>query len=105
MDKLIVHLEFGKILTIISLVSILLTSLMYFIFKKDAKYDSVRYIPGFMFILVGIYNLFRLGIKIPDPNEFNRVLITVIFMTAGFVGILTGLIIGIITKGKKTKKH
>lgn len=104
MDKLAVHLEFGKILVIVAIISIILTSLMYFIFRKHSKYNLVKYIPGLIFTGLGVYNLLTIGISLPDTNEFNRVLMTLVFMVAGLIGIFTGLIIGVITKDKKTKK-
>lgn len=100
MEKLVVHLEFGKILGIVSIISILITYIIHFIFRKDFKYKLVKYAPGFILILIGIYNLFNLGIDLPDTNEFNRVLATVIFLVAGFIGLFTGLIIGVINKDK-----
>lgn len=104
LEKLAVHLEFGKILVIIALVSILLTCFMYFIVRKHPKYKMVKYIPGFIFTAVGVYNLLNIGINLPDINEFQMVLATVIFIIAGLVGLFTGLIIGIIKKEKKVKK-
>ncbi|HZK33298.1 MAG TPA: hypothetical protein VFC60_02250 [Tissierellaceae bacterium] len=104
LEKLAVHLEFGKILIIIAIVSILLTCLMYFIVRKNPKYKLVKYIPGFIFTLIGGYNLFNMGINLPETDEFNMFLLTIIFIVAGLVGLLTGLIIGIVTKEKKVKK-
>lgn len=102
LQSLAVHLEFGKILTIISIVSILLTYLIHFIFRKYPKYRLAKYSPGFIFTLVGGYSLFSLGISLPEAHEFNMLLITIIFIVAGLVGMFTGLIIGVVNKEKKT---
>ena len=104
LEQLVVHLEFGKVLIIIALVSILLTCLMYFIVRKNPKYKLVKYIPGFIFTIVGGYNLFNIGINLPDTEDFYMVLATIIFIVAGLIGLLTGLIIGIVKKEKKVKK-
>lgn len=104
LDKLIVHLEFGKILIIVSIASILLTCLMYFIVRKHPKYKLVKYIPGFIFTLIGAYNLLNIGMNLPDTEDFYILLATTIFIVAGLIGLFTGLIIGIIKKEKKVKK-
>lgn len=101
LQKLSVHLEFGKVLIIIAIISILLTCLMHFIFRKNLKYKLVKYIPGFILTLIGVYNLFSVGINLPDINEFNMLLATIIFIIAGLIGLFTGLIIGVINKDKK----
>lgn len=101
LEKLAVHLEFGKILIIIAMISILLTCLIYFIVRKHPKYNLVKYIPGFVFTLIGVYNLFNVGLRLPDTDEFNLVLVTIIFIIAGLVGLFTGLIIGVVNKDKK----
>lgn len=104
LEKLAVHLEFGKILIIIALMSILITCLTYFIVRKNPKYKLVKYIPGFIFTLIGGYNLFNMGVRLPETDEFNIFLLTIIFIVAGLIGLFTGLIIGVITKEKKVKK-
>ena len=104
LEKLAVHLEFGKILIIIALISILLTCLMYYIVRKNPKYKLVKYIPGFVFTIVGGYNLFNIGIHLPNTEDFYMILATIIFIVAGLIGLLTGLIIGIVKKEKKIKK-
>lgn len=101
MEDLIVHLEFAKILGLVSLIAILITISVYYIFRKQRKYRLLKYIPGFVLILIGVLNLINLGIKIPGVNEFNKVLIIVISIVTGFIALFTGLIIGIINKGRK----
>ncbi len=102
---LAVHLEFGKLIVIIALTSILITYLIHFILRKNPKYKLVKYIPGFIFTLIGVYNLFNIGISLPDINEFNMLLATILFIIAGLIGMLTGLIIGIIVKDKDQIKN
>lgn len=101
MQDLIVHLEFAKILGLVTLISILVTVIVYYIFRNQIKYRLLKYIPGFIFILIGIFNLMSLGIELPGINEFNKILIIVISMVGGFISLFTGLIIGVINKEKK----
>jgi len=97
-DDLIVHLEFAKILGLVAVISILLTSIVYIIFRKQPKYRLLKYIPGLIFILIGIYNIVNLGIELPGVNEFDKVLIIVISIVGGCISLFTGLIIGVIMK-------
>jgi hypothetical protein len=101
MDDLIVHLEFAKVLGLVALIAILITVLVYYIFRKQRKYRLLKYIPGLILILIGIYNLINLGIDLPGINEFNKVLVIVISGVGGVIALSTGLIIGIINKGRK----
>lgn len=101
MDDLVVHLEFAKILGLVALISVLITVLVYYIFRKQRKYRLLKYIPGFLMVLIGIYNLINLGIGLPGINEFNKVLIIVISLVGGLIALSTGLIIGIVNKGRK----
>lgn len=101
MENLKGHLEFGKILAMVCFIAILITVLIYFVFKKDSKYRLVKYIPGAILVGIGAFNLFNLGIDLPGISEFNKVLIIVISMVAGFISLSTGLIIGIINKGRR----
>lgn len=101
MEELKVHLEFGKIIAAVCLMAIIITILIYFIFRKERKYRLLKYIPGLILVGIGLFNLFYLGIDLPGINEFNKVLIIVISLVSGFISLFTGLIIGIINKGKK----
>ncbi len=101
MEDMVVHLEFAKILAIVVLISILFTVLVYYIFRKQRKYRFLKYIPGFILILIGMYNLMNLGINLPGINEFSKILIIVTSVVGGFISLSTGLIIGIINKGRK----
>lgn len=101
MDALRVHLGFAKILGTVCLIAIVITILIYYIFRKEEKYRLIKYIPGLILILIGLFNLFNLGIELPGINEFNKVLIMVTSMVGGFISLSTGLIIGIINKGRR----
>lgn len=100
MDSLKVHLGFGRTLAIVCLIAVGLTIFIYFIFRKEKKYRLLKYLPGLILILIGFFNLFDLGIDLPGIDEFNKVLIMVASMVGGFVSLATGLIIGIINKGR-----
>lgn len=97
MEELLVHLEFGKTLGIVALATIVATITIYFIFRKGR---IAKYIPGLIFILIGLYNLYNIGTETSLLDNANTLFLIVITMISGFIGISTGLIIGIITKGR-----
>ena len=70
----------------------------YLISKKNR---AIKYIPGFILILIGIYNLFYVGVDSSTLGDVNRLLVVVTTMIAGFIGLSTGLIIGIFKKGRE----
>ncbi|MCQ4924223.1 hypothetical protein NE686_14065 [Tissierella carlieri] len=98
MEELIIHLEFAKILGAFALGAIVITFITYLISKKNR---TIKYIPGFILILIGIYNLFYVGADSPTLEDVNRLLVVVTTMIAGFIGLSTGLIIGIFKKGRE----
>lgn len=98
MEEFIVHLEFAKTLGIVSVIAILFTLIVYLIFKNNRV---VKYIPGLIFILIGLYNLFYLGSESTTIDEVNMIFIIIVALISGFVGLATGLIIGIIKKNKE----
>lgn len=98
MDEFIIHLEFAKTLGIVAIIAIILTLIIYLVFKNN---KAVKYIPGLIFILIGLYNLFYLGRESSTVDGVNRIFIILVTMIGGFVGLSTGLIIGIIKKGKE----
>ena len=53
MEEFIVHLEFAKILGIAATIAIIATLITYLIFRNNRV---VKYIPGLMIILIGLYN-------------------------------------------------
>ncbi|WP_353096469.1 hypothetical protein [Tissierella praeacuta] len=98
MKELIVHLEFAKILGVFILGAIIITSVTYLIFRKNR---FIKYIPGFILMIIGIYNLFYIGKDSFTLDGVNRLFIIMITMVAGFVGVSTGLVIGIFKKGRE----
>lgn len=98
MGEFIVHLEFAKILGIAAIIAIIFTLIMYLVFRNNRV---VKYIPGLIFIVIGLYNLFYLGKESSTVEGVNRVLIILVAMVAGFIGLSTGLIIGIFKKGRE----
>ena len=98
MEMLIEHMEFAKILGFAVVGVILFTVIIHFVFKKNRV---IRYIPGLIFIIIGLYNLFYVGNESSTIDDLNKLLIVIISMISGFVGISTGLIIGVFRKGKE----
>lgn len=101
MKELLAHLEFAKILFIVSLIAILITGIVYYVFKDQEEHRLFKYIPGLIFIVIGMLILLTMGFGMPEIDEFNKVLIVVTSMVGGFVAWGTGLIIGIFTKTKE----
>lgn len=99
MDELLTHLEFAKILGIFSIGTIIITLIFYLIAKKNRIF---KYIPGIILFIFGVYNLFSLGQDNSSIESFYRLHMVLIAMISGFVGLSTGLIIGVIVKGKNS---
>lgn len=97
MKELVIHLEFAKILGIFSMLSIVVTIIAFFLAGKSR---TVKYIPGILLIVFGLYNLIYLGGDSLGGEEFNRLYMVMIGMISGILGLFTGLIIGVITKVK-----
>lgn len=93
-----IHLKFAKMLGGLSLAVIFITSITYFIFKKSR---FIKYLPGFILFIIGLYNLYFLGADSYSANDINRLLIATMGMVTGIVGLSTGLIIGVYKKGRE----
>lgn len=98
MEELLMHLEFAKILGIFSLLAILATIIVFFISSRSR---IIKYIPGLLLMIFGLYNLVFLGREFSTSEGFNRIYFAVIGFISGFLGLAMGLIIGIIKKEKK----
>lgn len=97
MKDIIVHLEFAKILALVCFIVVIFTVVLFLIAKN---YRIIKYIPGFILIIVGIYNLFYLGQDSTTVDGINRLYMIIISMISGLIGLSSGLIIGIIKKEK-----
>lgn len=101
MEELLQHLEYGKILTYFSLAAIILTYITHLIFRK---YKFVKYIPGLIFMFVGLYYLYNVGTDFTTSDSLNSILIFMVGFATGIIGMLSALIIGVFNKEKKVKK-
>lgn len=97
MKDFIVHLEFAKILALVCFIVVIFTVVLFLIVKNNR---IIKYIPGFILIIVGIYNLFYLGQDSTTVDGINRLYMIIISMISGLIGLSSGLIIGIIKKEK-----
>lgn len=97
MKDIIVHLEFAKILALVCFIVVIFTVVLFLIVKNNR---IIKYIPGFILIIVGIYNLFYLGQDSTTVDGINRLYMIIISMISGLIGLSSGLIIGIIKKEK-----
>lgn len=103
LDELLTYVSDSMIILYVSLGVILLTIVTHFIFKKYSRY--IKYIPGTIIILIGIFNLFGVLDSLVENESLNALMTFVIFVVSGFVGIFTGLILGVYEKPmKKIKK-
>lgn len=98
MEEFIGHLEFAKILGIVAIITITLTIITFLVFRSNRV---VKYLPGIILILIGLYNLLYLDRQSSTINGINKIFIILVTMIGGFIGLSTGLIIGIIKKGKE----
>jgi hypothetical protein len=101
MDELLKYLANGKIVVYVSLACIAITTVMHLIFRKIR---FVKYIPGFVFVLVGIFNLSLAFSSLGQTISLNYFSLSVVLLVGGLVGMLSALIIGVYNKPKKTKK-
>ena len=101
MKELFRHLEYGKILIYFSLAAIILTYLTHLIFKK---HKFVKYIPGLIFMFVGLYFLYDAGTDFTTSDSLNGILFFMVGFIAGIIGMLSALIIGVFNKESKEKR-
>ena len=97
MQEFIMHLDYGKKLGGFSIAIILITVVTYLIFKKNR---FIKYLPGLVLFIIGLYNLFFLEKDSYSINELNRISIAAMACITGVVGLSTGLIIGVWKKGR-----
>lgn len=101
MEELMLHLKNARTLVYVSLAAIVLTFATHLIF---AKYRFVKYIPGFILIIIGLYNIYKASSDFTSPDSLNPILIFLICFLGGIIGLFSGLIIGIYNKPKRVRK-
>lgn len=89
----------GELTTLPLMVSVVIaiTILLYLIVNR-IRY--LRYIPGLIFMALGLYNLYSGYKSVVTPQGLDHMWQFVIFFVSGFCGFCTALIIGVITKGR-----
>lgn len=97
MKDLLNHLEYTKLFLIITVGMIALTYLVHIMFRKKR---IVKYLPGLISIIIGIYGFLTIDAKVIFLDDINNMTIFAIGISVGFIGILVGLIIGIFNKDK-----
>lgn len=101
MDEVFKYLGNGKIVIYVSLACIAITAVINMIFRNIR---FIKYIPGFLFIIVGSFNLFLAFNTFGEPESLNNLSLSVVLLVGGLVGILSALIIGVYKKPIKSKK-
>ncbi len=102
MKDLLNHLEYAKLFILISVGMIALTFLVHILFWKKRM---IKFIPGLIFICIAIYAIITIDGKIIFLDDINNFTVFIMGLGVGFVGIFTGLIIGIFSKGKTIKSE
>ena len=98
MEELAIHLGYAKILGGVSLISIFLTTVIYLVFKGN-RY--MKYLPGIILLIIGLYNLYSLVTSSDYSDGVTRLLMATMGIVTGIVGLSTGLIIGVYIKGRE----
>ena len=102
MEEFLVHLDSGKAFIYVSLAAVVITLITNFIFKGN---KFVKYIPGIIFIVVGLYSLYQMNGDFTSSDSISNLLLFLICFVGGTIGLLVGLIIGIYKKPKRIKKN
>lgn len=79
-----------------------LTLVTYFLFKKIR---ILKYLPGFIVLFIGLYNLNSVLDVLTAESSLPVLLLAVIGVVAGLVGMLFALAIGIFAKPEKKRKR
>jgi len=79
-----------------------LTLVTFFLFKKIRV---LKYLPGFVVLLIGLYNLNSVLDVLTAESSLPVLLLAVIGVVAGLVGMLFALVIGIIAKPVKKRRR
>lgn len=79
-----------------------LTLVTYLLFKKIR---ILKYLPGFIVLLIGLYNLNSVLDVLTAESSLPVLLLAVIGVVAGLVGMLFALVIGIVAKPVKKRRR
>ncbi|WFA09420.1 cytochrome C biosynthesis protein [Tissierella sp. Yu-01] len=101
MDDLLKHLDNWEIILYVSLACIGLTILAGLVFKK---HRYVKYIPGLLFIVIGIFNLYTVLGALTETQSINNISLFILLVAGGVIGLLMALIIGIYRKPTRVKQ-
>ena len=101
MEDLLKHLENWEIILYVSLACIGLTIIADILFKK---HRYVKYIPGLIFIIIGVFNIYLVLDALTETQSIKNISLFILLVAGGIIGILTALIIGIYKKPIKVKQ-
>ncbi|MBC8589555.1 hypothetical protein [Wansuia hejianensis] len=101
LKELLGYMEYAKMFIYISIGTIILTSIIYFLMKD---FKLAKYIPGIILIGIGLISFFTLDTNIVISKSPERIMLIFIGLGCGLIGILSGWIIDIFNKSDKTKK-
>ena len=95
------YMGYGKMLIYAFIGAIVLTFILY-LFVKEQRW--VKYIPGILMLIYGLFNLNRIDLSANDFLEDNSLIGFIIGIAGGLATLLFGLILGVYNKPKKKKK-
>lgn len=101
MRELLNYLENGETLLFVSLSAVVVTMVAHLIFKK---YRFIKYIPGLIYMALGIYNLLLVYDDIVSANSMDNILLFLMLFVSGIIGLFFALILGIYNKPRREKK-
>ena len=101
MKELLNYLENGETLLFVALSAVIITLISHFVFKK---YRFVKYVPGLIYMALGVYNLLMVFDDLVSANSMDNILLFLILFASGIIGLFFALIIGIYNKPRRAKK-
>lgn len=74
-------------------ISILVAAATYLLHRYFRRMKYIKYLPGFILLLLGVYNLYLTRTAYTGFEDIARAILAVMFLTGFFSGALTALYI------------
>ena len=101
LEEIFGYMEYGKLLAIVFIGAIVVT----YIFHKLIKGQRwVKYTPGLLLLIFGLYSLNKIDMSSNSFLEDNSLVGFITGIAGGFATMLFGLILGVFNKPKKLRK-
>lgn len=99
--EMLSYMGYGKSLTYISIAAMVVTYICHKIFKKQRW---VKYLPGFIMVVFGLYSLTKVDVSVTNFLKDNSLTSFITGIAGGLSTLLFGLILGVFNKQKKVGK-